>query len=213
MKRWLLTGLAWAAGAGLLPAQEAKFSQAVTRDDFVAAGLAKLSPEELARLDRLVQAYGNGALEAARVAAATAAEARAAAEAKATKAEAELETAKATAAAETAARAKEKPKAESPGFFAKAKVLLAPGTEVEYGEIESRIAGDFAGWEGHTIFTLENGQRWRVANGGSYYSPAVSRPKVKIFPAALGGFWLQIEGVNPRVKVVPVEMSSRHQDR
>ena len=207
MKRWRLTAIIWVVGAGLMPAQEARFSSAVSRDDFAAAGLAKLSPEELARLDRLVQAYGSGALEAARVAAATAAEARAVAEAKATKAETELEAAKAAATAEAAAREKEKgkAKAESAGFFAKAKVLLAPGTQVEYGEIESRIAGDFTGWEGHTIFTLENGQRWRVANGGGYYSPAVARPKVKVFPAALGGFWLKIEGVNPRVKVLPVE--------
>jgi hypothetical protein len=28
---------------------------------------------------------------------------------------------------------------------------------------------------------------------------------VKVFPAALGGFWMKIEGVNPRVKVLPLD--------
>ncbi|HND62628.1 MAG TPA: hypothetical protein PLB90_14195, partial [Opitutaceae bacterium] len=122
--------------------------------------------------------------------------ARAAADAEKAKARAETEAAQAE-----AAKAKE----SSPGLLAKAKVLLSPGTKVEYAAIESCIAGDFDGWEGHTVFTLENGQHWRVANGGGYYSPVLHRPKVSISPAALGGFWMKIEGVGPKVKVLPIE--------
>jgi hypothetical protein len=86
----------------------------------------------------------------------------------------------------------------------KAAVRVAPGTVVEVGEVESAIAGDFEGWAGRTVFLLENGQRWRVANGGSYYSPKLTRPKVKISPAGLGGYWMAIEGVGTRVKVLPL---------
>jgi hypothetical protein len=167
---------------------EEPFSQAIRPEDFAAAELGKLSPEALKRLDDLVQAYKSGAVAAARV-----------------EAEAKAAQAAAVAREQEKAREKETQKAAASGFFAKAKVLLAPGTQVEFGEIESRIDGEFTGWEGHTIFTLENGSRWRVANSGGYYSPAVAHPKVKVFPAALGGFWMRIEGVNPRVKVLPVE--------
>ena len=44
-----------------------------------------------------------------------------------------------------------------------------------------------------------------MANGGYYYSPAVDSPKVKIYPAKLGGFWMKIEGVNSPVKVLPID--------
>ena len=90
------------------------------------------------------------------------------------------------------------------GLLAKAKVLLTPGTEVEYAATESRIAGDFSGWDGRAIITLENGQRWQIANGGSYYTPVLASPKVKVLPASLGAFWMTIEGVSQRVKVVPL---------
>lgn len=187
MKPWLVLGLLGLAAAGLRA--EESFSRAITPEDFAAAELNKLSPAALARLDGLVQAYRSGAI----------AMVRAEAEAKAA----------AVSARESAVAAREKelaaePKAESPGFFKKAKVMLTPGTKVEYGEIESRIVGNFTGWEGGTVFTLENGQRWRLSNGGSYYSKAVPGPKVKIYPAALGGFWLQVEDIGPRVRVMPL---------
>jgi hypothetical protein len=185
MKRILLIGLVWCGGWGALRAEE-NFSKAVRAEDFSAAGLAKLSPGELARLDALVRDFKSGTLIAAKREAAVAEAARAAAEAKAAKVEADA--------------AKEK--RPEGGLRAKAKVLLTPGTEVDYAATESRIAGDFNGWEGRPIFTLENGQRWQVANPGSYYTPTLTNPKVKIVPAALGGFWMTFEGVSQRVKVV-----------
>ena len=90
------------------------------------------------------------------------------------------------------------------GLLARAKVLLAPGTEIEYATVESRIAGNFTGWDGRAVLTLENGQRWQIANGGNYSTPALPSPQVKITPAALGGFWMTIEGVAIRVKVLPL---------
>jgi len=183
MKRLIFAGLIGMAALAVNARGQEKFSQSVGPEEFAAAGLAKLSPDERARLDALVEAYKTGALAAARREAEAAAAARVAAEARATKAERAAEEAK--------AEAKQTKKAEA-GFLAKAKVMLTPGTEVEYLAVESRIKGRFDGWEGRAIFTLENGQRWQLANIESYYTPAVEGPKVLITPAALGGFWMSL---------------------
>jgi len=86
---------------------------------------------------------------------------------------------------------------------AEVRVATPVSAAVADAVIESRIAGDFAGWESRTVFVLENGQRWQVANSGSYYAPKRTGPKVKLTPAAIGGHWMTIEGVGTRVKVLP----------
>lgn len=204
-----------ALGASLAGA-EAPFSQAVSPPDFAAAGLSKLSPEELARLDALVRAYGSGALEAAKREAAAASVARTEAERRAREAEAlatraEADAKSAAARASTAeadakravahASATDADGRKSLSLLGRAKVLLTPGTEIEYSTVESRIVGDFRGWERGTVFTLENGQRWRVESSDSYVSPSVHAPAVKITPGMLGSFFLNVEGVRPRAKV------------
>jgi hypothetical protein len=181
MKRLLATGLLFAGGMAVLLADDAKFSQQVAPGDFAAAGLSKLSPDELATLDRLVQRYKSAS-----------AAAQAAAEARARQAEADAKEARA---AQAAAEKKEQ------GFLAKTKALLLPaGTAVEYQPIESRIVGTIAGWDGHTVFTLENGQRWRVENNDNYYGDTVTNPKVRIVPASFNGYKLLIDGF-PGVRV------------
>jgi hypothetical protein len=76
---------------------------------------------------------------------------------------------------------------------------------VEFAAVESRIAGQFSGWSARTVFVLENGQRWQVSGGDSYVTPPVAGPVVKIAPGALGSFWMTIEGVRTRVRVVRVD--------
>ena len=206
MKRLLVFGCVWLAALAVGRAADENFSTAVRPADFSAAGLGKLSPEELARLDALVRDYKSGALVAAKREAAAADTARLAAEAKAAKAEAaksEAE-AKSRVAVQRAEAADANAKKSEGGLLAKAKVLLTPGTEVEFTETDSRIVGNFTGWEAKSVFTLENGQRWIVSNGGSYFTPAIANPKVKIVPAAISGFWMTIEGVNQRVRVTPL---------
>ena len=190
MKRGLVCVVAAIGFAHVTRGAERSFSKAVQPADFSAAGLGKLSPEELGRLDALVRDYKRGALEAARREAAAAATARAEAEARAAKAEAQ-----ARGAPGTEAKNAEK------SLLARAKVLLTPGTEIEYATVESRIAGDFQGWDGRTLFTLENGQRWQADGSGSYVTSPIARPAVKIAPGVLGSFWMTVEGVKSRVKV------------
>lgn len=192
MQRGFVFLLACVTGLPSARAAEKKFSEAVRPGEFAAAGLGKLSAAELARLDVLVGDFKSGALETARREVTDARKARAEAESRATKAEAET---RARAAADSY------PKKSEPGLLAKAKVMLTPGTEVEYSTVESRIAGEFRGWEGPTVFTLENGQRWQATGTSSYVTPPIASPVVKIVPGMLGAFWMTIEGVKPRVKV------------
>ncbi len=185
-------------------AAEEPFSKAIPAQDFSAAGLAKLAPEELARLDRLVRDFKSGALEAARREAAVAVAAREKAEAKAARAEAEVRTAQ----AEAQVRAQDLPaKKSEAGLLAQARVLLTPGTQIDYATLESRIVGEFRGWQGRTIFTLENGQRWQSAGETTYVTPPVMNPAVRVGPGVLGAFWMNVEGVKQRVKVVPLAAS------
>jgi hypothetical protein len=69
--------------------------------------------------------------------------------------------------------------------------------------VESRIAGEFTGWSRHTVFTLENGQRWTLANPDEHDTGILMSPKVRIEPAATGAFWMYVEGVKRRVRVKP----------
>jgi hypothetical protein len=185
-----------------------QFSQVVKPADFAAAGLSKLSPGELAQLDRLVDAYKSGALEAARQQAAAASAAQAAAEARATQAEAAAKTAQAAATKakeDAAAQAAAEKKASGAGLLSRAMVMITPGTKVVYQPVESRIIGGVSGWNAHTIFTLENGQEWQVSDYSHYFNgPPIDNPKVKLTPAGvLGGFRMEIDGIGEmRVRLI-----------
>jgi hypothetical protein len=65
--------------------------------------------------------------------------------------------------------------------------------------IESRIDGEFSGWEGETIFKLMNGQIWQQIDGRYKYKYKYS-PKVIIFRSG-AGFEMQVEGVDGRIRV------------
>jgi hypothetical protein len=52
--------------------------------------------------------------------------------------------------------------------------------------IQSRIVGPFTGFTGSTVFTLENGQRWRQAQPDSRYFPKVEAPPVIIVKDTIG---------------------------
>jgi hypothetical protein len=184
MKRWLALVAFLAGGLAAALADDAKFSQQISPGDFSAAGLSKLTPEELARLDQLVQAYEG-----------TAVAAQAAAEARARKAETD---AKAARAAQAAAEKR------AQGFLARTRALLLPGTEIEYQELDSRVVGTIANILPYEVITLENGQRWQVEKDAySYYGDPVKNPKARIVPAPFSGFKIEIDGFpDARVRLV-----------
>ena len=46
--------------------------------------------------------------------------------------------------------------------------MLTSEQRGEPNRIESRILGCFNGWNGHTVFRLENGQAWQQADSSTY---------------------------------------------
>ena len=164
----------------------------LSSQDFAAAGLDKLTAEERKHLAKLIEAYKKDAFAEGR----------------------KVEKAAVIAAQAAAPRPAKSEQASNPssanlaghslGFLEKAKVLLKPGTQVEYEPIKSTIVGRFEGWESNTVFFLANGQRWQVVNGGSYFTPPKHDMEVEITPAALGGYWMDFPSLSTRVKVKPL---------
>ena len=184
---WVLLSLALVSSVNA----QLPFTRQLTPEEFASAGLGKLSPEERVRLDTLIRQQETGELARAREQAAAAEKARGVAEKKAKEAVARNVEATATASAATPER--------RTGWLG--KVRLKPGTAVEYETVETSLSGEFAGWSTGTLFTLSNGQRWRVTSG-SYVAPRDSTPrKVRIVPGVLGSFFLEIEGIRSRPKV------------
>jgi hypothetical protein len=89
-------------------------------------------------------------------------------------------------------------------LLVRARALVTPGEKIEYSTVESRIRGSISGWGPHTVFHLENGQQWQVANYDQFdYGDSVKSPKVTIHKASLGGFVMEIEGLGS-VRVRPL---------
>lgn len=74
-----------------------------------------------------------------------------------------------------------------------------PAPSANPNVIETRMAGDFTGWDGSTLFQFANGQLWRQASFGTLYHFQRS-PKVTL--VATGSGWrLQVEGVPQSIYV------------
>jgi hypothetical protein len=170
------------------PAGGGDFTRTLTPEKMQAAGLAKLTPEELAELETLVQQYKAGEPARAPVPATA------------------VTTAKAPAAPESNQAAKSAK--ILPAWVGALLTLERIGSKGAKPEaMEGRIKGEFSGWEKRTLFRLENGQVWTQVNDDSYvHAPVLQSPRVKITPASFGTFWMDVEGVNLPCRVKPVRM-------
>jgi len=150
-------GLALVLALAASGAQSQAFSsleERMTHSEFKAAGLDKLTPEELAALNAWLQHRTAGTAPAATY-------------------------------------VPPQPQDDRIGF------RDAP----EERSVVSRIAGEFAGWDGDTKFTLENGQVWEQVESASLRGVRVDSPAVTIEPAFMGSWLLRVEGFNQRVRV------------
>jgi hypothetical protein len=57
---------------------------------------------------------------------------------------------------------------------------------------QTRIDGDFNGWEGETIYKLQNGQIWQQSSYHYHYHYAYA-PEVLIYPSS-GGYKMHVDG-------------------
>lgn len=80
-----------------------------------------------------------------------------------------------------------------------AVVIVVPAVGAGGSVVESRIDGAFEGWDGETIFKLQNGQIWQQARYSYAYHYAYS-PKVLIYKVA-AGWKMKVEGVTKEIFV------------
>lgn len=213
MRKLLAVVALWAAAQTSAAAAES-LAQRLTPAEFEAAGLTKLSPEQLARLDELFAKYGSREMskpttptaivtptptaEPDQTAARQMAAQLAAAEERVRQAQQEAAVAR-----EAARAAKAEQKNAEAGILAKAKkIFVSPGTKVEISAVESEVDGWFDGWETRTTWTLADGTTWRVENNVTPYVAKRTRaPKVKVYPATLSGFWMEFPEFDLKVRV------------
>nr|WP_298129970.1 hypothetical protein [uncultured Pseudoxanthomonas sp.] len=67
--------------------------------------------------------------------------------------------------------------------------------------VTSTLTGNLHGWSRGTVFTLANGQRWRVTEGDYSATKPLGNAKVVVSPGKISGWYLQVDGHNPRPKV------------
>lgn len=91
------------------------------------------------------------------------------------------------------------PARETPAQFG----LVGTQRQVSLDAVESRIPGNFEGWNARSRIALENGQVWQI-DDDSRAILELRNPKARVRKGALGAFYLEIEGTNrsPRVKRV-----------
>lgn len=84
-------------------------------------------------------------------------------------------------------------KHEEPGIVARALASFKrQEAEARQENINAHIVGRFTGWEGHTVFRLDNGQTWRQVGSGMYYVSPVQNPEVEIYRTSSGIFRLRV---------------------
>jgi len=71
--------------------------------------------------------------------------------------------------------------------------------------IVSRIEGPFSGWDGDTVFKLENGMVWKQKESGKFYVSEVQNPSVTIDRGLMRAWYLKVEGYNKEVRVERIQ--------
>jgi hypothetical protein len=77
--------------------------------------------------------------------------------------------------------------------------------EEDRSTITSRIVGKFSGWDGQTVFKLENGMIWEQSDNDKFYIREVENPVAIIEPGIFGTWRLQIEGYNSKCRVKRIQ--------
>ena len=170
-----MLGLSLTVAAATVRAEDnVNLKKDMSAAEFEAAGLNKLTSKELANLQAWLQ--GRGISPAAP----------------------DVDIARrATPAAPRAPAAASNPEAE----FGKEQIRRKPDPEANLPEsVTARVQGEFRGWDGTTIFRLDNGQVWQQRVGGKWRSPRRVDPVVVIEKGRFG-YYLSPEGTRRSVGV------------
>lgn len=77
--------------------------------------------------------------------------------------------------------------------------------KAERTTITSKIVGKFTGWDGQTIFTLENGMIWEQSDKDKFYVKEMENPVVNIEPGMFSTWRLSVEGHDNECKVKRIQ--------
>lgn len=161
----------------------------LTAEQLRETGLDRLSPAQLAALNRLLRGEVAGAGLDSTAAPAAATDPRAASP---------LAEASAPAAV---------PAPASPGA---ARPIADPAPSVNLiglsdAVIRSRLVGTVSGWEPGTVFALANGQRWKVLKGSAKLRTPRQSPEVLVVPGIAGRWFLQVDEAYPKARVYRID--------
>ena len=67
--------------------------------------------------------------------------------------------------------------------------------------IKSRLKGTISGWEEGTVFTLENGQQWKVLKGHMKLPKPMTDPDIRVVPGLVGRWFLEVHEDYPKARV------------
>jgi hypothetical protein len=71
--------------------------------------------------------------------------------------------------------------------------------------ITSKLVGTFDGWDGQSVFELENGQIWAQTNKSKWHIKEVENPVAIIEPGMFGSWRLRIEGFDKDCRVKRIQ--------
>ena len=71
--------------------------------------------------------------------------------------------------------------------------------------IQSRLVGSFSGWDGQTVFKLENGMIWAQSDKDKFYTKEMMNPEVEIKPGMFGTWRLNIVGFGSECRVKRIQ--------
>lgn len=77
--------------------------------------------------------------------------------------------------------------------------------EDERSTITSRLLGKFSGWDGQTVFKLENGMIWVQSDKDKFYVKETQNAVAIIEPGMFGVWRLRIDGYDEKCKVKRIQ--------
>lgn len=165
----LLIVLALASNTLLAQNSFSTLEEKMTGKEFMAAGLDKLTPEELAALNNWLRRHSVATLDAP--------------------------TSSAPAGAAAGAAAGTQKGGDQRGFE---NQMIE---DVGKNDIVARIMGPFKGWDGETVFRLDNGMIWKQSEGSTFAMAEMDSPTVIIERGLFNVWKLRVQGYNKSVKV------------
>lgn len=163
MNKVFITLLLLTASLSVLAAEGfSSVEEQMTGKEFDAAGLEKLSPQELDALNAWIRKHSLATL--------------------------------ATSVAKTTTETTTTPKEDK-----------SNKKDDDRSPITSKLIGKFSGWDGQTVFRLENGMIWAQKGKKKFHTKEVENPDVVVEPGMFGVWNLHVDGIDDDVRVVRIQ--------